>query len=497
MANLDNPRVFFDIEIAGEFVGKIVMELRADVVPRTAENFRALCTGDKGVGKKGKRLHFKGSCFHRIIPDFMCQGGDFTKGDGTGGESIYGETFNDENFTLKHDGMGILSMANAGFNTNGSQFFICTTSTPWLDGKHVVFGRVVEGLNVVKKMEAVGQRSGKPLRKVVISNCGQMPSKLEVLKRVQQEKLEIANRKKDPMALNPDEASLARLKEMTQPAAAAAAPPSKPAAAAAAGETADDQAPAAAGGDDKAVAQGGDDDDEDNEEGEEGANPLEGMSARQRKLYELRQKLNQSRKANQNAVIAEKKRAKMDAGGNAEAEEKAQYAWYQKQQKAKEEELERLGLDKSKLHRIQTAEQAATLYAKQQKDKAPEGWEVFNEKSLYRAYKKRAKNLPYSMEEYEAQKQRDPEFYRELNSLEYGKAPQIPEENVDRMVAELNQRQQNKETFSRRRKHHDGKDVDFINDRNSHFNKKIDRAFGKFTQEIKANLERGTALPDR
>uniref|UniRef100_A0A915PZ23 Peptidyl-prolyl cis-trans isomerase n=1 Tax=Setaria digitata TaxID=48799 RepID=A0A915PZ23_9BILA len=168
------PHVFFDITIDGKASGCIVMELFDDIVPKTAENFRCLCTGEKGIGKLGKPLHYKGCKFHRVIPEFMCQGGDFTKGDGTGGESIYGETFPDENFTEKHTGPGILSMANAGPNTNGSQFFLCTVKTEWLDGKHVVFGKVIKGMEVVKKIESVGSESGKTSQEVAIADCGEL-----------------------------------------------------------------------------------------------------------------------------------------------------------------------------------------------------------------------------------------------------------------------------------------------------------------------------------
>eukprot|EP00262_Sarcandra_glabra_P014883 TRINITY_DN4464_c0_g1_i1.p1 TRINITY_DN4464_c0_g1~~TRINITY_DN4464_c0_g1_i1.p1 ORF type:complete len:175 (-),score=33.46 TRINITY_DN4464_c0_g1_i1:234-758(-) len=171
---MSNPKVFFDILIGKAKAGRIVMELFADITPKTAENFRCLCTGEKGIGRSGKPLHYKGSIFHRIIPSFMCQGGDFTRGNGTGGESIYGLKFEDENFKKKHTGSGILSMANSGPNTNGSQFFICTEETPWLDGKHVVFGKVVDGYSIVKAMEKVGSNSGTPSSTVLIEDCGQI-----------------------------------------------------------------------------------------------------------------------------------------------------------------------------------------------------------------------------------------------------------------------------------------------------------------------------------
>lgn len=159
--------VFFDIEIDGTAAGRLEMGLFGDIVPKTAKNFEELCLKPAGQG-------YKGSSFHRIIPSFMCQGGDFTNGNGTGGRSIYGNKFPDENFDLAHAGAGTLSMANAGPNTNGSQFFICTADTPWLNGKHVVFGKVTKGMDLLRKMESNGSQSGKTKVQVKIADCGKL-----------------------------------------------------------------------------------------------------------------------------------------------------------------------------------------------------------------------------------------------------------------------------------------------------------------------------------
>ena len=171
---MSNPTVFFDVTIGGQAAGRVTIELFADTTPKTAENFRALCTGEKGTGKSGKPLHFKGCSFHRVISGFMAQGGDFTAGNGTGGESIYGTKFEDENFIKQHTARGDLSMANAGPNTNGSQFFLTFIPCDWLNGKHCVFGKVTDGWEVLDALESVGSQSGQTRAPCKIADCGQL-----------------------------------------------------------------------------------------------------------------------------------------------------------------------------------------------------------------------------------------------------------------------------------------------------------------------------------
>ncbi|KAL3843374.1 hypothetical protein ACJIZ3_000777 [Penstemon smallii] len=169
-------RVFLDVDIDKQRIGRITIGLYGQVVPKTVENFRALCTGELGKAPNGKLLHYKGTPFHRVIPGFMIQGGDIVSGDGKGNQSIYGGTFRDENFKLKHSRAGVVSMVNSGPDSNGSQFFITTVKTYWLDGEHVVFGKVIDGMDTVYAIEgSAGTYSGKPRKKVLISDSGEIP----------------------------------------------------------------------------------------------------------------------------------------------------------------------------------------------------------------------------------------------------------------------------------------------------------------------------------
>ncbi|XP_052160718.1 uncharacterized protein LOC127778102 isoform X1 [Oryza glaberrima] len=258
-------------------------------------------------------------------------------------------------------------------------------------------------------------------------------------------------------------------------------------------ERAEQEPPSAdAGKSDAAQAEGGggDDDAEQEDAGSDDGYPQ--MTEKQKKLFELRLKMNEARKANQQAMVAEKKRMEPRTESRGVSKQK----WLEDRKKKIGKLLDSNGLDMTKSYMLDTQESAEAKYKKWEKEPAPYGWDVFNQKTLYDAYKKRTKNIEVDMEAYNKAKEADPEFYRDTSSLQYGKVSKVPEENIDRMVNELKERDEKRKAFSRRRKFHEDKDIDSINDRNEHFNKKVERAFGKYTLEIKNNLERGTALPD-
>ena len=272
---VQNPHVFFDITIGGREVGRIEFELFTRETPRTAENFRCLCTGEKGVGSQSKPLHFKGNCFHRIINGFMAQGGDFTAGNGTGGESIYGRKFPDENFFHRHNIPGLLSMANSGPNTNGSQFFITFKATPHLDGKHVVFGKVVSGMDVVKFMEKTNtDGNDKPKQAVMITDCGEIPQEPE------------SNDSSRPNSLSAAEIA------------------SLPTAQIELGDHAKEKY------EDMTAQEEGNDEGSKGKEEEEALieDTMASMSEKEKRLFKLRMRINQGRKANRKEVEEEYKR---------------------------------------------------------------------------------------------------------------------------------------------------------------------------------------------
>ncbi|XP_050234946.1 uncharacterized protein LOC126683155 [Mercurialis annua] len=225
---------------------------------------------------------------------------------------------------------------------------------------------------------------------------------------------------------------------------------------------------------------------------QENVQDLSELTGRQKKLFELRLKMNEARKANQTAMVAEKKKMEPPQETRGISKQK----WLDERKKKIGKLLDANGLEMSNAYMLDTQEAAEAKYKKWEKEPAPYSWDVFNQRTLYKAFKKRSKNIKIDLEEYNKMKEADPEFYREASSLQYGKAPKVSEENIDRMVQELKDREEKRKSFSRRRKFHEDKDIDSINDRNEHFNKKIERAFGKYTLEIKNNLERGTALPD-
>lgn len=433
--NAENPRVYMDIAIGHRSAGRLVFELFADYTPRTAENFRALCTGERGISPRTNiPMSYQGSLFHRIIGGFMAQGGDFTNGDGTGGESIFGEKFADENFILQHDGGGLLSMANAGPNTNGSQFFLTFRQAAHLNGRHCVFGRVESGMATLALIEKVStDGNDKPRFDVKITNCGQLGSREE-----DDEEKEDQENAKETEVVSRESQDTPSLQE-----------------------------------DEEDVA----------EEEEDDERAMGNMTDAQKRLFRIRLAINKGRKANKKACDMEKVRL---GDPNWEAKEKAKER--QANRVRWREEMKAQGLSTKESYLFETAEVAHSKYnrsAKKEKGKAAFGWDVFNQDTLHKAYEKRTELLPTNKG---TQKGLD-------DAMHYGgnHGPEN-EKALERMTTELSDRAVRQKNFSRRRTRVDAVDVDYINDRNEHFNKKIKRSFDKYTIEIRQNLERGTAL---
>ncbi|CAM9401087.1 unnamed protein product [Phaeothamnion confervicola] len=450
-------------------VGRITIELFWNDAPKTCENFHALCVGDRGVDRGGKRLHYRGSKMHRIIRGFMAQGGDFTHGNGYGGSSIYGSTFEDENFLHRHDERGLLSMANSGPNTNASQFFILFGDAPHLDGKHVVFGRVREGRDLLTMLEhvAVGANNV-PKMDVVIDDCGEIEEEGAAAAAAPAAAPTAAGADQEELDVEEEEKRDSEEEEEAEDDVAAAAAKRADGDSDAEDETAT-TAPAAAAAAKKAK------------------DPSK-MTPMERRLFDLRLKLNAGRKANQKATKEEHRRETDPREAHAERareKEEGKRQW--------EADLERRGLKADEAYLLESAEHAgrsAAREAQKEKNKTSFGWDIFNRDSLFRGYEKRLGTLPPNA----GGGARGSELVVPADPLLYGETSKPSEVALERMAGELRNRAERRDKFSRRRTVAESADIDYINDRNEHFNKKIKRAYDKYTVEIRQNLERGTAL---
>ena len=436
------PNVFFDLSIGGRNIGRLEMELFMDVVPRTAENFRALCNGIVSQGSSKKALTYKGSCFHRIIPGFMAQGGDITHADGTGGESIYGHTFKDENFKIKHNQPGLMSMANSGPNTNGSQFFITFKATPHLDGKHVVFGRVTGGEAIMKVLEncAIDKKTDRPRKPIIISDCGE----------VAKEEIDSGGvgAVQSPV-LNADEAS--------------------------------------EGGSGSAEAEGQKKEYERQGDLEEPIEVNSALSPTEKRLMALRMKMSQSRQANKMEVEHEYRRLKDPTYDRrqirAENKLKALKKGETPNGRGGHRDVKMLG---------QTIAEAEAAKEKEEMDSEKiarfGAKDAVKADKLHRQYEKLTDKLP-------VRSSGDREG--EIDEMLYGTrgTARVPKRGLDRLTEHVNEREEARAKNKKARSGHTaGADIDYINDKNASFNKGIKNAFDKYTVEIKQNIERGTAL---
>jgi len=454
----------------------VVFELFYDLTPRTAENFRGLCTGEYGIGKKTKKpLHYTGCSFFRSVKDFMVQTGDFQFNNGDGGESIYGGTFNDEDFSRRHTQGGVLSMANKGRNTNGSQFFITLKRCPRLDNKHIAFGQVVDGMDVIRAISKVPiDRDEKPRVPIMIVGSGELGTKnANQADPTLQMSNQIAKLQEEAfptdISVNNAEKAKAILKGAQGGAAIedekASSSSSKPA-----------------------------------QESDPGAGMAPPRNDRERKLYELRMKMNAGRTKNNKEVIEEQKRNADPDYARKQAEARHKRGLEEEAKKddpdgLKDSDAKSGALPKGKDYLNDTVEQVEMREAKKKKKGNPDafGWDVFNQDSLYNAHDKRLKHVVFDEQGYKDQQEKIKSGSAESTMVD-GFGMQPTEEAKDRLRDAMDGVIAKKKEFSRRRMFIADEDSTYVNERNRHFNKKLQRAFGAYTEETRQNLERGTAL---
>lgn len=472
-----NQKVYLDIIAGTTALGRIEIELFYDITPKTAENFRGLCTGEYGTGKiHKKKLTYKGSRIHKIIENQYIQGGDIIYGNGKGGESIYGEFFKDENFKRRHACAGLLSMGNIGRNTNSSQFIITLRPCPQLDDKHVVFGQVINGMEVVREIGKIPTDANeRPRVKILIFDCGDYDTRRihlreDVFKETIQSILEDRARKEKVKLLGPEEAE--RYKKQKQKSAF----------------DIEQEYPE----EDTIKKNESEDDDSEEEEEEDEIDEAEIKKSIShitnekdkedfmKQYYLLKSKITEAKNLNNKAVIEENTNVQdVDKARKLKRQE-----WLQEREKTKKKLIEQ-GVPENKLYTLESIHRNE-LQKEQAMKKAKNetfGWDVFNNEAYYRAHKKRLRDMPFDKELYEEQMK---------NGIDMSKID--TEERKNLLKNDIEQQQEKRNKFSRRRNFYEDQNVDYINERNRKFNKKLERFFGKDSAEIKANLERGTAI---
>ncbi|CEL95814.1 unnamed protein product [Vitrella brassicaformis CCMP3155] len=503
-----NPRVFMDVSIGTATGGRIVFELYADVTPRTAENFRGLCTGEYGASELTKRpLHFLGCRFFKVLPGFIIQAGDLriksdtpdsqlpTKsGDPEQADSIYEGFFRDENFSRRHSQAGVLSMANKGRNTNASEFFITLKRAQHLDGKHVAFGQVTSGMEVVRAIAKVPtDKFDRPRVPVVVVNCGELDGDSEFgsagttshTKLAMTDPLMQFRREMNLRASEQAERLLAQGKAAASQLMAASDQGSGGAVLPSIDEDADEHED-----EDDADMSGG---------GMPGAQPSEQPfnDERSRRLFELKMKMNQSRKLNNREVLDEKKRQFSSGKGDAgrEGQGQGREADGQRHEGADGDELGPINMPrKGKEYLMETAAAVDQREEKKRKKNDTFGWNVFNQDASYRAHKKRVGDMAFQSEDYDKQRtELGDSFYVGSSGLVSNQFT-ASEQSKQKLVQALEQQEKKRKGFSRHRTNVEDEDVSYINKRNKIYNKKLERHFGEYSRELKQNLERGTAL---